>query len=78
MLDSTRREVLAFHHHPNSRSPKPHIHVRSSVLHELASAHVPSGIIRLAPVIRMLIEDLGVRPLRNDWRDVLASEGEAQ
>jgi hypothetical protein len=37
----------------------------------LARAHVPSGAVLLEDVLRLAIEDLGVRPARADWSDVL-------
>ena len=69
---SRRREFLAFHWHPQSRVSWPHIHVRAGVEPALATAHIPTGRVPFEDIVRMLIDDLGVRPLRDDWRDVLA------
>lgn len=67
-----RREFLAFHWHPQSRVSWPHLHVRAGVEPALATAHIPTGRVPLEDIVRMLIDDLGARPLRDDWRDVLA------
>ncbi len=40
---------------------------------ELAAAHVPTGPVSAAQFVRFLIEDLGVRTVREDWRGVLES-----
>jgi hypothetical protein len=33
--------------------------------------HLPTGFITLADIVRLLIDEFGVEPLRADWRDVL-------
>ena len=39
----------------------------------LARAHIPTGTVQLFDVLRFGIADLGVRPLRADWRDILSA-----
>jgi hypothetical protein len=39
---------------------------------ELTRAHLPTGLINLADLLRLAVEDFQVRPLRSDWGVVLA------
>jgi len=76
-LLSGARELLAYHWHPFGRSPVtwPHLHVNASVESiNLDSVHLPTGLVALAAVIRCAITDLGVAPLRPDWRAILDRE----
>lgn len=71
-------DILTYHWHPVGRSPVgyPHLHVggRTSPV-DLSKAHSPTGYVSLSAVVRLVIclviSDLGVAPLRPDWRDVL-------
>jgi hypothetical protein len=70
------REVIAFHWHPNGRSPVtfPHIHLGPAAMvgHvKLAAAHVPTGRVALADVLHLAISELTVEPQRADWETVL-------
>ena len=68
------RMALAFHWHPTGRSPItwPHLHLGSPIANiDLSKAHVPTGMVTLQDVLRFAIVDLGVRPLRDDWYEVL-------
>ena len=73
------REILAYHLHPGaSRSlPNfPHLHVSGGagdLIPELQRAHLPAGAVSLADFVALLIRDFGVRPLRPDWEEILAS-----
>lgn len=73
-----RYELLNWHWHP-PEMPLPHIHVRGDhpQLGDLENYHLPSGRVSFEQVIRLLIADFQVRPLREDWEDVL-SEAEAR
>lgn len=85
LLDTDETEIIAFHWHPTgiSRVRDPHLHLSSKLRPvpigqagdeaPLASMHVPTGFVPLADVVRFLIDDFGVIPLRDDWSDVLAS-----
>jgi hypothetical protein len=67
-------EILAYHWHPDARSPitTPHLHVASThPRFDLGKAHLPTGIVPLQAVIRCLITEFGVEPLRRDWERVL-------
>ena len=70
------RELLAYHWDA-AREGRPFPHLHLSVAAEvgnrlLTRAHIPTGELSLADVVRLLIEELGVRPRRADWRAVLA------
>ncbi|MCX6023620.1 MAG: hypothetical protein NTZ05_18175 [Chloroflexi bacterium] len=78
MLDRQERELFAYHWHPegHSRVTFPHLHVaqgRVDYAGLLAKAHFPTGTIALRDVLRLMTEDFGVRPRREDWASVLAS-----
>ena len=65
-------ELLAFHLHGGRQAGRPHIHLGSQLRPDAKiNAHIPSGIVLLADVVRFLIADMGVRPLRADWQAVL-------
>ncbi len=66
------RELLSFHWHPTGASPirTPHLHVHAEIqvgdvwLHK---AHLPTGPVSPVDVLRLLLDDFGVPPLRDDW-----------
>lgn len=69
--------ILAFHWHPVGPSPvrTPHLHVGVDVQVGavwLGKAHLPTGAVTLADVLGLVLGEFGVRPLRDDWRTVLA------
>ena len=68
-------EIIAFHWHPGRRGQPdfPHLHVtsQSGSVRIPAKSHVPTGRVSVESVIRFLIEELHVRPLRPDWDRVL-------
>lgn len=77
--DRALRELLAYHWHPSGPSPVvwPHVHlglglVRSELARPFVGAHLPTGSVTLTAVLRAAITDLGVEPLRDDWRERLA------
>ena len=77
LLDSDGREVLAYHWHPRGNSPvaTPHLHLEQGARvgrPEVRDAHLPTGDVSLNAILRVLIEEMDVRPLRPDWESVLA------
>jgi len=76
LLDHNLREMVAFHWHPTANS-----HVRTPHLHlgpgsqvgraELQRSHLPTGFVELQQVLRLLIEEFDVTPLRDDWGAIL-------
>jgi len=75
--DADDREVVSYHCHPEGHSfvTTPHIHLGYGAMigrPELTRAHLPTGLINLADLLRLAVEDFQVRPLRSDWGVVLA------
>ena len=69
------RVLLAYHWHPQGRSPvtTPHLHLGpgSGAIDLLTGAHLPTSTVTLVDVVRMAVGELGVRPLRSDWDAIL-------
>ncbi len=81
LRDADNRVVLAFHWHPAERFKvrHPHLHLDQGARlgHEdLHRTHIPTGRISIEEVIRFVITELRVEPLRGDWEKVL-SEAES-
>ena len=75
--DSDGREVLLYHWHPRGNSPvaTPHLHLEHGAQvgrAEVRDAHLPTGDVYLNAILRVLIEEMGVRPRRPDWQTILA------
>jgi hypothetical protein len=75
--DRSGRFVIAYHWHTTGRSRVafPHFHLGPAAQvgqPHLEGAHFPTGHITANDVVRLLIMDLGVEPLRRDWERVLA------
>jgi hypothetical protein len=68
-------ELIAFHWHPGSHGQVPyaHLHVEGGPGNVAISRkrHVPTGRVSLEAVVRFAIEELGVQPIRPDWREIL-------
>lgn len=64
--DDGGQELAAWHWHPRS-SPHPHLHVKQSFEH----AHLPTGRVSIESVLRLLLTDLGVRPISDHEHDYL-------
>jgi hypothetical protein len=85
ILDRDDREILAYHWHPEGVSPvtEPHLHLSGRLRPldigapdtpvALGEMHLPTGIVSLAHVVRLLIAEIGVEPRRDDWETVLRS-----
>jgi hypothetical protein len=70
-------ELVAYHWHPEDPNPikTPHLHLSAGAQVQfaaLAQAHLPTGLVPLHDVLRLAIQDLGARPLRPDWFQVLS------
>ncbi len=77
LLDASTREIFAYHWHPVGVSTvtTPHLHLGPGALigrDELRTAHLPTGAVALADVVRFAITDFGVIPRRDDWTVVLS------
>jgi hypothetical protein len=62
-------ELVSWHWHPRSGTPGPHLHVASAEVSR--RCHLPSGRVSIEAVLRLLITEIGVPPLRADWAEVL-------
>ncbi len=78
VLSDDMTEVILFHWLPGGKcsTEDPHLHVGHSQLTSGAvltrKTHVPTGRVSLESVIRLLITEFGVIPLRTDWSELLA------
>jgi hypothetical protein len=73
VADESDVPIVEFHWHPESgRIAWPHAHAYgtrdSLTLHKL---HLPTGRVSIESVVRFLIEDLDVLPIRDDWDEIL-------
>jgi hypothetical protein len=84
LLDRHEEELLVFHWQPGSAGAgpdHPHLHVSASLTARVSAVeerpialdkrHLPTGPLPLATVVRMLIEEFEVQPLRADWARLL-------
>jgi hypothetical protein len=82
ILDRDEREILAYHWHPEGASSVrfPHLHLSSAIgpmplphggVVALDQMHLPTGIVPLGDVVRLLLVEFGVTPRRKDWEAVL-------
>lgn len=77
------REVFSFHWTAEAAYPGavtfPHLHIGPALLaqrptlliEDVPKVHVPTGPIALGAVVRLLIVELGVVPLRADWMEII-------
>lgn len=64
-------ELLAWHWHPGSK-PEPHLHAHlEGPDPRLDKVHLPTGRVAFEEIVRCLIQDLEVRPARQNWENVL-------
>jgi hypothetical protein len=67
-------ELFSYQWHATglSRVVWPHLHVPArTATRDLRGAHFPTGHVSFAAVVRLLIEELGVRPRRDNWRQLI-------
>ena len=87
ITDSQGGPLFDFHWHPDgeSRVTTPHMHIRPSIkvaaeivdlYRAVTKAHIPTGRISLEDVLRFLVDELDVEPLRADWETVLSGTDE--
>lgn len=75
--DDQGREVLAYHWHPESETSWadfPHLHIEAGAevgRKSLIGKHLPTGRVAFEQVLWVAIHELGVKPLRADWEQVL-------
>ena len=76
--DEKEKELFAFQWHPDSKIKFPHLHLGSSAKiaeKTLKKLHLPTGRIALEQVLRLAVEDLGIKPLNRRW-DAILSEAQ--
>jgi hypothetical protein len=79
IADADGKDLVGFHFHPDLTEDPilyPHIHAYANqdpryLSLNLHRKHIPSGRVALEDVIRWLISELKVKPLRKNWDDVL-------
>lgn len=75
--DAKKREVLAFHWHPEAEGEQkyPHLHLydASNIMPSLVKVHLPTGRISLEQFLVFLIDELKIKPLKPDWENKLKS-----
>jgi hypothetical protein len=84
IADSDQNDLIGFHYHPELNEDPvlyPHIHAYANkderfLPLNLHRRHIPSGRIALEDVIRWLIDELEMKPNRDDWDAVLTSARE--
>ncbi|MGF1471184.1 MAG: hypothetical protein ACFB50_05485 [Rubrobacteraceae bacterium] len=79
LKDLEGREIVAYHWHPESRSPItfPHLHLGAGAQigrEEIQKSHLPTGHVEIEDVLLMAIRELGVRPQRDDWEEILGPQ----
>ncbi len=72
-------EIVSYQWHPAQRSlvTFPHLHLGAASRvgrDELRDAHLPTGFVGLEDVLSLAIRDLGVRPRRDDWAEILGAQ----
>lgn len=83
-LESLERaqEIVAYHWHPEgpSHAVIPHLHMGPAAFTGsslLARKHLPTDHVSLERVLGFAITELGVRPLRQNWVELLEHNHEA-
>ena len=84
IADENNNDLIGFHYHPELTEdpvPYPHIHAYADqdarfLSLNLHKRHIPSGRVALEDVVRWLIDEMKVTPIRDDWDTVLAEAKE--
>jgi hypothetical protein len=74
LLQPAERRIVAYHWHPQppNRVKLPHLHVpQHTAPVDLSRVHLPTPRVALEAILRLAIDELGVEPIRDDWRAVL-------
>ena len=77
VMDADAREILAYHWHPTGQSSfvSQHLHIGHGAMlgrEEFQNAHLPTGYVSVADLVRLLVEDFGVTPRHGNWESVLS------
>jgi hypothetical protein len=74
--DERYSEIFSYQWHPDLDVKIPHVHF-SKGEELIRRTHLPTGRISIESVAEFLIRDLGVRPGRDDWEDLIARNRES-
>jgi hypothetical protein len=86
--DQRGSEILAYHWHPEAQEgarDEPHLHVKAKVTVQndpslediFSSLHLPTERITIEAIVRLLIEQFKVQPIRSNWKGAI-EESEAR
>lgn len=68
-------EIVAYHWHPEGTTISfPHLHIGSSVASSSSNfkkKHLLTGRVALEQVLRLAVQDFGVKPIKTDWGTIL-------
>lgn len=74
--DKRGKEILSYDWHPNTGmlSPHLHLHVPTSIppIIDFHKKHLPTGRVSIEQILRLTVEEFGVRPIRKDWGKILS------
>ncbi len=73
-LHNSNGPLIAYHWHPSHTVDVPHLHHYQG---PLSKCHFPTNRVSLEEVLRFAITDLGAKPIRDDWEDVLRTGQDA-
>lgn len=79
VITADNEDIVAYHWHPEGSSPwvTPHMHVGDVALANTGvfpkRAHIPTPRASFESVIAWVITELGVKPVRDDWAEVLSA-----
>ena len=67
---------MLYHWHPHGSSPVviPHLHLKQGAQvgrNEVRNAHLLTGQVSFSAFVRMLIGEMGVDSIRDDWKTVI-------
>ena len=73
MTDDEAGQLFAWHWHPDLK-PGCHVHVgaRQGGSRALYRFHIPAGRVSFEEVLRFLVDEFDVRPVRQDWDSILS------
>lgn len=74
--DENGDEVLSYDWHPHTgmSAPHLHLHVRTSILSigDFNKKHLPTGRVAFEQVLRLTVDEFGVRPIKRNWEKILS------
>ena len=68
-------EIFSYQWHPDSKITSPHVHFKKGEP-IVARAHLPTGRISIESVVEFLVQDLGVKPAKENWPTIVGRNRE--